>query len=165
MTMNNKSKYKSASRIRSFKHWLRTKSDSGQAVVELALMLPVALMFLIGIVEIGRYANASIVVDHAARAGVQYAAQNNVTASDTSQIIQAAQADATEFPNLTVTPSHYCTCADGSSSTCEPTDCQDSRIIEYVKVDTETQLPSLFGYPAFPKVFTVKGQAIMRVSQ
>ncbi len=144
---------------------LGIKSDSGQALVELSILLPVATLLLLGIAEIGRLANASIVVSHAANAGVQYAAQNRVTASSNTQIIQAAIADASAFPNLQVTPSHYCTCADGTSSTCEPSDCLGSRIIEYVKVDTQVQLPSMFGYYEFPKSFTVKGEKIMRVSQ
>lgn len=161
--MRNESKSKSWVRFFTFR-WL-LDSDSGQAVVEFAMIVPVALTLLVGIAEIGRYAYASIVASSAARAGVQYAAQNRVTASDNTQIIQAAKADATELPDLTVTPSHYCTCADGSSSTCEPTDCQGSHIIEYVKVDTEAQLPSMFGSQLFPKIFTAEGQDIMRVSQ
>lgn len=157
-----------------FKSWFRTctfgrrlgiKSDSGQALVELAIILPVALALLIGIAEIGRYANECIVVSHAARAGVQYGAQNRVAASSDAQIIQAVQADAPGVTNLTITPSHFCTCADGSSSTCQPTDCSGSRIIEYVKVDTQTEMQSMFAYPGFPKSFTVKGEKIMRVSQ
>lgn len=157
--------FKSRPRLRYLNFRRLSKGDSGQAIVELAMIVPVALMLLLGVAEIGRYAYASIVANSAARAGVQYAAQNRVTASDNAQIIQAAQADAPELPNLTITPSHYCTCADGSSSSCETTDCGGSRIIEYVKVDTETQLPSIFGYSAFPKVLSVKGEDIMRVSQ
>jgi hypothetical protein len=115
--------------------------------------------------EIGRYANESILVSHAARAGVQYAAQNRVTASSNTQIIQAAMNDAPSLTTMTVTPSHYCTCADGTSSTCTGTDCSGSRIIEYVKVDTQVGMPSLLSYPGFPKSFAVKGEKIMRVSQ
>lgn len=163
--MRNQSKFKLWVRISSSGCLTRAKSDSGQAILELAMMLPVALILLLGIAEIGRYANESIVVYHAARAGVQYAAQNTVTASDTAQIIQAAKDDAPGVANLSVTPSIYCTCADGDSSTCQPTDCSGSRIIEYVKVDTETQIQSLFHYPGLPQAFTVKGQDIMRVSQ
>jgi len=143
----------------------RMESDSGQALVEMAVLLPVALGLLIGVAEIGRYANACLVVSHAANAGVQFGAQNRVTASENSLIIQAAKADAPGFPDMTVTPSHYCTCADGSSSTCQPTDCSGSRIIEYVKVDTQVQLESMFGYPGFPKTFTAEAEKIMRVSQ
>jgi|GEM_PF-2934966 Flp pilus assembly protein TadG len=143
----------------------RVASDSGQALVEMAVLLPVALGLLIGVAEIGRYANACLVVSHAANAGVQFGAQNRVTASENSLIIQAAKADAPGFPDMTVTASHYCTCADGSSSTCQPTDCSGSRIIEYVKVNTQVQLNSMFGYPGFPKTFTASGEKIMRVSQ
>ncbi len=162
--MRNELKLKSWFRNRTLNYRREATSDSGQAVLEIAFILPVALMFLVGIAEIGRYANACIVVGHAARAGVQYAAQNRVTASSNTNIIQAAQADAPEFSNMTVTPSYYCTCADGSSSTCQPTDCQGSRIIEYSKVDTEVDMQSLFDYPGFPKAYVVKGEAIMRVS-
>ena len=141
------------------------RSDSAQALVELAFVLPVASFLLVGTIEIGRLANTSIVVDHAARAGVQYGAQNRVTASDTAGMTQAAQEDASSISNLTVNASHYCVCSDGSASTCQPTDCASSRIVEYVKVDTQTQLNTLFPYPGIPKTYTVTGQDVMRVSQ
>jgi Flp pilus assembly protein TadG len=141
------------------------KSDSAQALVELAFVLPVASFLLIGTIEVGRLANTSIVVDQAARAGVAYGAQNRVTASNTTGMTQAAQQDASSISNLTVTASHYCACSDGSTSTCQPTDCSSSRILEYVKVDTQTQLHTLFPYPSMPRSYTVKGQAIMRVAQ
>jgi len=77
------------SRIRNFNFGRRLgiKSESGQAIIEMAVILPVAIGLLIGIAEIGRYANESIMVSHAANAGVQYAAQNRVTASSNAQII------------------------------------------------------------------------------
>lgn len=163
--MRNRIKIMSWFRNRTIARKVGMKSESAQAQVELAVLLPVAIALLVGIAEIGRYANMCIVVSHAANAGVQYAAQNRVTASSDTLIIQAAKADAPNVANLTVTPSHYCTCANGTSSTCEPTDCANSRIIEYVKVDTQTEIQSMFSYPGFPKSFTVKGKKIMRVSQ
>jgi len=163
--MKNKFSIESWFRKRVLGYRLGVKSESGQAQVELAVLLPVAIALLVGLIEIGRYANTCIVVSHAARAGVQYAAQNRVTASSDALVIQAAQADAPNVTNLTVTPSHYCSCANGTSSTCQPTDCSGSRIIEYVKVDTQTKLNSMFSYPGFPNSFTVKGEKIMRVSQ
>jgi Flp pilus assembly protein TadG len=141
------------------------KSDSAQALVELAFVLPVASLLVVGTIEVGRLANTSIVLKHAARAGVAYGAQNRVTASDTAGMSQAAQQDSSGIANLTVTPSHYCTCSDGTASSCQPTDCSGSRIIEYVKVDTQTTMNTLMPYPALPRSYTVKGEDIMRVSQ
>lgn len=141
------------------------KADTAQAVVELAFVLPVASFLLVGVLEIGRLANASIVLDHAARAGVQYGAQNRVTASDNAGMVQAAAQDASDIDNVTVTSSHFCSCSDGSSSTCQTTDCQGSRILEYVKVDAQAQMHTLLPYPGLPRSYAVKQQEIMRVSQ
>jgi Flp pilus assembly protein TadG len=163
--MKNRTTLKSRFRSASRRLLECIRSDSAQALVELAFVLPVASFLLVGTIEIGRLANTSIVVNQAARAGVQYGAQNRVTASDTAGMTQAAQQDASDIKNLTVTASHFCACSDGSASTCQPTDCSGSRILEYVKVDTQTQLHTLLPYPEIPRSFTVKGQDVMRVSQ
>jgi TadE-like protein len=47
------------------------KEERGAAAVELALILPVILMLLFGIIQFGRAYNASIVVTHAAREAVR----------------------------------------------------------------------------------------------
>ena len=68
--------------------------DKGQAFVELALVLPIFILMLVGIAEVGRLAYASIEVNNAARAGVAYAAQTNTSAADTANIQLATQQDA-----------------------------------------------------------------------
>ena len=66
------------------------RQDKGQAFVELALILPVFLLLLVGTAEVGRLTYASIEVSNAARAGVAYAAQSHTTAQDTTNIQAAA---------------------------------------------------------------------------
>jgi Flp pilus assembly protein TadG len=56
-----------------------SRSRRGQAVLELALILPLLLLLLFGIVESGRLGNAYLAVTHAARHGVR---QGAVGASD-----------------------------------------------------------------------------------
>jgi Flp pilus assembly protein TadG len=46
--------------------------DRGQAVTELALVLPILLLMLLGIVELGRLFHAYLVVQEAARDAVRY---------------------------------------------------------------------------------------------
>ena len=58
------------------------RENSGQAFVELALVLPIFILLLVGAAEVGRLAYASIEVSNAARAGVAYAAQSHTTAQD-----------------------------------------------------------------------------------
>ena len=50
----------------------RFKKDlRGQAMVEMALILPLFVLLLLGVVEVGRMYNAYLVIDHATREGAR----------------------------------------------------------------------------------------------
>ena len=86
--------------VRTLRRILR--GQSGQSLVELALITPILLSLVIGTVEMGRYASMSIMVGNAARAGADYGAQNPTTAGDTNCVEQAAMNDVTgTFVSLT----------------------------------------------------------------
>lgn len=77
--------------------------EGGQSLVEFALVLPVLLLLLLGIIDFGRVLSAYYVVDHAARDAVRYA---SVGASD-STVIEAIQNDTAAFtatPSYTISP-------------------------------------------------------------
>src|SRR5512143_1460633 len=59
-------------------HWfeLLWRSDSGSALVESALTVPVIFMLLLGAVEMGDFAYRATEMTNAARAAAQYAAMN-----------------------------------------------------------------------------------------
>lgn len=52
----------------------KIRNQKGQALVEMALVLPILLMLVFGIIEFGRIFNAYIVVSNASREGARYAA-------------------------------------------------------------------------------------------
>lgn len=52
----------------------RWRSESGQALVEMALVLPLLLLFLLGIITYGVYINATDAIQQATRVGVRTAA-------------------------------------------------------------------------------------------
>jgi Flp pilus assembly protein TadG len=142
--------------------------DDGAALTEIVIVLPLLVLLLIALVEVGRYGNYMIVVGNAARAGVQYGAQNLVTAANLTAMQNSALNDAQGVSGITATASNYCECADGSASTCLPTDCSTSHRIVYVQVLTTGTMPSLTnfsGLPASLKTITVQGKAVMRVAQ
>jgi Flp pilus assembly protein TadG len=66
----------------------------GQAMIEMAIVLPVLIIVLLGIIEVGRFADLAIVVASSARAGAIYGAQNLAAAVDQTGIQTAAQNDA-----------------------------------------------------------------------
>ena len=140
--------------------------DRGQAIAELALIAPLMVLLLIGLVELARYATFSIEVSNAARAGVQYGAQNLVVANDNVAMQNAALADAANLgAGLTATATHFCTCANGTASTCQPTDCSGSHRLVYVQVDTSETFMSMLHYPGVLNSLQIKGHAVMRVVQ
>ena len=159
----------------------RMTPDNGQAFIELALVLPVFTILLVGIAEFGRLGFASIEINNAARAGVAYAAQTNTTASDNGSsggIVTAAKQDAADFvaSSLQVTPTYACYCESStgtmaSLASCAPananlTTCASpSRIAVFVQVNTSSPVATLFHFPGVASTLTLRGQATMRVQQ
>ncbi len=152
----------------------KVRSDSGQAVIEMMILLPIFLVLMIGTVEFGRLAYAYIEVADAARAGVQYGAQNRATASDNAGMQQAALNDAPDVHGISLSPAptHFCACSNAPSTTVSctavPACTSTNRLIEWVQVNTSVQVDPVFRFPGIPpagKNFVLKGQAIMRVGQ
>jgi Flp pilus assembly protein TadG len=139
----------------------------GQSVLEFALVLPIMLLLLIGVIEVGRFAYFSILVANAARAGAQYGAQGLATAADTPGIQAAAENDGQNLPQLTVTASQACGCnGAGLSGTCPATGCTlPNHPLVYVQVQASGTFNSLFNYPGLPPSFTVSSTEKMRVAQ
>jgi Flp pilus assembly protein TadG len=141
------------------------RAENGSAIAEMAIIVPMILILLIGLTEVGRYAQYSILVSGAARAGVQYGAQNLVTAADLSGMRTAALNDGQNAPGLSATATSYCSCADGTASTCLAADCPGSHRLVFVQVDSTGTIQSLLHVPYLPTSQTVTSRAIMRVAQ
>lgn len=142
-----------------------TPAERGSAIAEMAVIAPLVMLLLIGLMEMGRYAQISVVVANAARAGVQYGAQNLSTADDSSGMVSAASNDAQGVSGLTITPTHFCRCADGTTSSCGATDCPLSHRLVFVQVDVSGTFSSMLHMPGVPNSQTVTSRAVMRVPQ
>jgi Flp pilus assembly protein TadG len=69
------------------------KNDRGAAAVELALLLPLLLLILFGIVDFGRMLNYKLTITHAAREGVRAASVGKTASDVTTKVTTAASAD------------------------------------------------------------------------
>lgn len=140
--------------------------EKGQTLLELALLMPILLLLLVGIFEVGRFAYYSIEVSNAARAAVQYGAQSLADSKDTSGLTQAARNDSADLSGINVTSTVLCACSETPSTyiPCPAVGCAGHPVV-FLQVDTNANITPLFHYPGFPSVFTAKGHAIMRVAQ
>jgi len=141
------------------------RDDRGSAFAEMALITPLLIFLLAGAVELGRFSAYGVTVAGAARAGVQYGAQNSATATDTTGMQNAATADASGITGVTAAASQFCQCADGSASTCLASDCATSHRIVYVQVRVNGSYTSVLRYPGIQSSFPVSATAVMRVPQ
>ena len=138
--------------------------ERGTSLLEFALFLPILLLLLLGVIDVGRYAEFNIVVANAAHAGAQYGAQNLVTAVDTTGIASAAVSDSQNALTAPqVTTSVLCGCAaSGLSATC-PVTCGSGHPLTYVQVTATGTFNSLFSYVVGVPA-SVSKTAEMRVS-
>src|SRR5271156_3107751 len=112
----------------------RRAGESGQTILEVALLTPVLLLLAVGIIEIGRYSYYSILVSNAARAGAQYGAQSLATALDTAGLTTAAKNDAQGIAGLTITAAQVCGCTGAKLGACPATCTLPNHPLVYVEV-------------------------------
>ena len=171
------------------KHLVR--KDSGSALVELALTVPVLLFIMIGAAELGRMAYYAIEVQNAARAAVAYGSRGETSAADTAGMTTAADNEAPNMGNLNVTATQSCvcqsinastgavsdgsqqsaaTCAGGAASSaanCTAAAPSYPNLVNYVNVTTTATVHTMFNYSwlglGLPSTYTLNGYAQMRV--
>ena len=147
------------------------RSESGQSLVEVALLLPFLVLMMLGVIELGRYAYIGILVGNAARAGAAYGIESLPQSVDTVNISLAAQND---FQNngqsgLTVTSSVSCGCDSGgsvTSSACTGAgsgSCASGHWVVIVSVTASGTFNSLFNYPGISSSITISRTSSMRV--
>lgn len=141
------------------------RSETGTSMVEFAIIAPVFIFLLIGLIEVGRYAYFGILAANAARAGVQYGAQNTTTAAQTTAIQNAALQDGQNLSTWLITPTVLCS-VNGATPTAAA--CSGAGVpvntIYYVQVVVTGTFTSLLNYPGIPHSSLISGSAVMRVA-
>jgi Flp pilus assembly protein TadG len=160
------------------------RGDSGQALIELALTLPLFLLLLLGAAEFGRLAYMSIEISEAAKAAALYGSQNATTANDAdvnstpSGLTLTARKNApyvyANCTNFTVTvptlTNAQCICMSGGSpvsSTPTTSACSNActgYVVQVVTVNTSATCSPVFVPRGFSSAaVTLNGSAVQEV--
>ena len=155
----------------------RSTSGSGQALVELAMILAFGsflVLLSLGVVEFGKLVYWSIEVANAAKAGAQYGAYTPATATDGIGIQNAAAAAATDLTGLTASPTYSCVCTttgsyssptiSGSVIDCSGTTCSGPVHLA-VTVTTSATVTPPYKLSMFPSSYTLNGSATQECAQ
>jgi Flp pilus assembly protein TadG len=159
------------------RHWfarIRQDCEAGQAIVELALTLPILVLLLLGAVEFGRFALLWIEITNAAKAAAQYGSQNSNYAADVAGMKAVAAQDAPDVTaqctgfNTNVSgalPAATCSCVSAgvsSASSCSSTTCAGYLVQKLTVTTTATCTPLI--YPTgFGGPITLTGNAVQEV--
>jgi len=146
---------------RAFKGFRR--SEPGSALVELAIVLPLLVLFAIGAAEFGRLYFAAITVANAARAGAQFGAQNAVSSGNFAGMDLAAQNEAGDLGTISSFSSRFCRCPDGSVPLCTGTCAGFGAPQVFVKDSVAKTITLILRYPGLPNSVKVSRTAIFRV--
>jgi Flp pilus assembly protein TadG len=163
------------------------RAQSGQSLVEVALITPLLLAMLLGAIELGRYAYISILVGNAARAGAAYGSQSLPQSGNTAGIQRAADNDfqnnGQKVSDLTVTSWNSCGCDLGGTLTYQGTSSlacttggnasldttcsggSGGHYVVTVSVQAAGTFYPMFKYPWIPSQLTVSRTSTMRVAE
>jgi Flp pilus assembly protein TadG len=119
----------------------RLRADRGQSMVELALVLPICLWLLLGIIDFGRIYFFHVAATNAAREGARYWASN--TTATLAQVQARVQAEAS--PSVTL--------ASGNITRSNPTADQYEVDVQYSFTPFTPMVSNLVGSPL---TFTVR---------
>jgi Flp pilus assembly protein TadG len=137
----------------------------GQAMLELAGVLPVLALLLLAAVDFGRLYYANIEVSDAARAGAQYGSQSVITAADANGMKSEAVKAASDLSGMTAT-AKQCTCMVSTTVAACPTSyCASNPSATFVEVDTAATFQTVVSYPGIPHSMTLGGKAVMMVEE
>jgi Flp pilus assembly pilin Flp len=149
------------------------RSDSGQAIVEVAVVTPFLFILLVSVIDIGRVYHYREIVGNSARAAVQYGAQGLTFAVDDPGMSTAGQNDGEDWltgtpqAGLTVTGTEACYCSNGSLATClPPSICPpNTHMLTYAVATSTYQFSTLFNYRIIPHTFPISRTEQLEVGQ
>lgn len=97
--------------------------ESGGALVELAVSLPLLALILVGTADFARVFYTSIELNNAARAGAQFGAQGLAESGNIALMQSSATSAAPNLTGVTAAASRSCDCADNSGVFSGPVSC------------------------------------------
>jgi Flp pilus assembly protein TadG len=147
--------------------WLRRRlalGEAGIAGVELALATPMLALLMCGGFDFGRAIYEQHRLTTAAEAGIQYATAASSNLSNSSGIIAAARADASDTTNSLTVTTGSCTCPTGTSLCSTAATCTGSSVTgTYKKVTVSESYSTIMTYGFVSNPFTLTATSMVRV--
>jgi Flp pilus assembly protein TadG len=131
------------------------------ATVEFALVAPLLMLLLAGVLDFAMLLRTATCAADAARAGTEYGSRSASATLDSAGMQAAALNSAPGVAGMTATATRSCKCVDGTSVSCGGS-CAGGKMLVYVQVITHAAAHTVFDYSALNFSNTVTSTASMR---
>ena len=131
------------------------------ATVEFALVAPLLMLLLAGVLDFAMLLRTATCAADAARAGSEYGSRSASASLDTTGMQNAALNSAPGVTGMTATATHSCKCTDGTSVSCSGS-CSNGKMLVYVQVTTQAAAHTIFNYSGLNFSNQVTARASMR---
>jgi Flp pilus assembly protein TadG len=131
----------------------RHRAQRGSAIIETGLILPLLILMACGVMDLARVFFAGIVVESAARAGVQVASFSVGNAGAIGATDTAAQNDASGqgLTGITTTSRTFCGCNTSNTEvSCSTATCSGNTPSGYVETIASYTFVPILPYPGIP---------------
>lgn len=131
------------------------------ATVEFALVAPMLLLLLAGVLDFAMFLRTATCASDAARAGAEWGSRGANADTDYAGMQSAALNSAPGVTGMTASTARTCKCVDGSAISCSST-CTTGGLLIYVQVTTRVAAHTVFDYAPLHFSNTVTSTASMR---
>lgn len=139
-----------------------TIRSRGIATVEFALVAPLMLLLLAGVLDFALALRTASCVTGAARIGAEYGSRSATSSADYAGMQNAAVKSAPGIAGMTASASQSCECPGGSAVSCSAV-CSGGNMLVYVQVTVAAPVHTIFNYAALHIPAKVAASAHMRV--
>jgi Flp pilus assembly protein TadG len=144
---------------------MKRSRQRGNALLELAVVAPLLLTLLFGVIDFSRAFYLTEIAAGAARAGTQYAVLSTSNSTNTTGMRTAAINNAGSVGSangFSATATNFCQCSGTTTNVSCSTTC-GGQLWKYAKVDTQLTYTMFFKYVMLPASITVRGTSTLRV--
>ncbi len=134
----------------------------GIATVEFALVSPLLMLLLAGVLDFGMLLRTATCAASAARAGIEYGSRSTSASLDYAGMQNAALGATPGVKGMTATATRSCQCAGGSAVSCTGS-CTNGKMMIYVKVTARAAARTIFNYRGLTYSNVTSSTASVRV--
>jgi Flp pilus assembly protein TadG len=131
------------------------------ATVEFALVAPLLMLLLAGVLDFSMLLRTATCASSAARAGTEYGSRTPSASTDYAGMEAAALDSTPGVAGMTAAAGRFCECAGGAAVSCSGS-CPGGKMLVYVKVTTQVTAPNVFHYSGLPISNLLTSAATMR---